>query len=330
MPQPRTSAKGTSGGTGGTRETSGGKEKSAEPIDRTRRSKRPPPESSSKREPRPIDPGLYVVATPIGHADDITLRALKVLREADIIACEDTRVTAKLAARHGIATRRIAYHDHNAEKMRPALLGRLREGGTVALVSDAGTPLVSDPGFKLVREALAEGLSVTVVPGASATLAALVLSGLPSDRFLFAGFLTAKQTARRRELHELKAIPATLIFFEGASRLGEALTDMAEVLGDRPASVARELTKLHEEVRRDGLAALAAHYREAGPPRGEIVIVVGPPGEVAPDEPGLDERLRAALPAMSLRDASEAVATATGLPRRQVYARALELAAKSK
>jgi len=271
-----------------------------------------------------------VVATPIGHADDITLRGLKVLREADLIACEDTRVTAKLAARHGIATSRVLYHDHNAEKMRPVLLRRLREGASVALVSDAGTPLVSDPGFKLVREALAEGLPVTVVPGASATLAALVLSGLPSDRFLFAGFLTAKQTARRRELQELKSVPATLIFFEGASRLDETLADMAEVLGDRPASVARELTKLHEEVKRDNLSTLAAHYRDAGPPRGEIVIVVGPPPEETTDEPGLDERLRAALPVMSVRDASEAVATATGLPRRQVYARALELAAKDK
>jgi 16S rRNA (cytidine1402-2'-O)-methyltransferase len=272
------------------------------------------------------------VATPIGNLEDVTLRALAVLGAADAIACEDTRVTAKLLARHGITAPLLAYHDHNAERMRPLVLARLRQGETIALVSDAGTPLVSDPGFKLVRAAIAEGLPVTTVPGASAALTGLVLSGLPSDRFLFAGFLPPKPAARRRALADLGAAPATLIFFEGAPRLAAALADMAEVLGDRPAAVARELTKLHEEVRRGSLASLAAHYRAAGPPRGEIVVTVAPPPEAAPMPAGeaLDAKLAAALGKMSLKDASAAIAMETGLPRREVYARALALAGRGK
>lgn len=280
-----------------------------------------------------IPPGLHVVATPIGNAGDLSARALAVLRAADLIACEDTRVTAKLAVRYGIATPRIAYHDHNAERVRPALLDRLRRGERVALVSDAGTPLVSDPGYKLVRAAIEEGLPVTTVPGPSAPLAALVLSGLPSDRFLFAGFPAAKSGARRTELAELGAVRATLVFFESARRLADSLDDMADVLGDRPAAVARELTKLHEEVRRGRLADLALHYRAAGPPKGEIVIVVGPPEPRTEAEDAaatLDARLKAALATMSLRDASDAIAGATGLPRRQVYARALEIAGEGR
>jgi 16S rRNA (cytidine1402-2'-O)-methyltransferase len=276
-----------------------------------------------------IAPGLAIVATPIGNMLDITLRALATLRAADVIACEDTRVAQKLLARHGIERSLLAYHDHNAERMRPLLLDRLRRGELVALVSDAGTPLISDPGFKLVRAALAEGLPVTTLPGASAPLAALVLSGLPSDRFLFAGFLPPKTSARRRALAELAAVPATLVFFESASRLGAALADMAAVLGSRPAAVARELTKLFEEVRRGDLAGLAAHYHGAGKPRGELVVVVGPAAE-ATDPPGaaLDEQLKAALAQMSVRDASEAVAAATGRKRRDVYQRALLLAGR--
>ena len=276
-------------------------------------------------------PGLHLVATPIGNIEDITLRALAVLQGADVIACEDTRVTAKLLTRHGVATPMLAYHDHNAERVRPLLLERLRQGEAVALVSDAGTPLVSDPGFKLVRAAIAEGLPVTALPGPSAALAALVLSGLPSDRFLFAGFLPPKSAARRRELAELARVPATLVFFEGASRLAAALADMAAVLGDRPAAVARELTKIYEEVRRGRLGELAAHYEAAGPPRGEIVITVAPPEE-APAQEGeaLDAQLEAALGEMSLKDASAAVSAATGLPRREVYARALALAGRGK
>ena len=276
-----------------------------------------------------LSPGLYIVATPIGNLGDITLRALDVLKRADAILCEDTRVTATLARRYGLSAERIAYHDHNADTVRPGLIARLAAGAALALVSDAGTPLVSDPGFKLVREAVAAGISVTAVPGASAALAALTVSGLPTDRFLFAGFLPAKSAARRRELRELAAVPASMIFYETGPRLAEALADMAAMLGDRPAAVARELTKLHEEVRREGLLALAEHYRKAGPPKGEIVVIVGPPAaDTAVSEVDLDAQLAAALRTASLREASAAVAAATGLPRRHVYARALALQGK--
>jgi 16S rRNA (cytidine1402-2'-O)-methyltransferase len=230
---------------------------------------------------------------------------------------------------YGITTRRIAYNDHNGDRIRPLILDRLQRGERVALISDAGMPLVSDPGFKLVREVVAASLPVTVVPGASAPLAALALSSLPSDRFLFAGFLPPKSAARRDELASLAAVPATLIFFESARRLGETLADMASVLGDRPAAVARELTKLFEEVRRGSTAELAAHYAAAGPPRGEIVILLGPPDATAvvPESGAgsLDSLLRTALAGASLRDAAASVATATGLKRRDVYARALAL-----
>lgn len=272
-----------------------------------------------------LAPGLYLVATPIGNLADVTLRALDVLRSADAVLCEDTRVTAKLLARYGIAAATQPYHDHNAERVRPAILARLKAGAALALVSDAGTPLVSDPGYKLVRAALADGIAVTVVPGASAALTALLGSGLPPDRFLFAGFLPPKAAGRRRALDELKDIAATLVFFESAPRLAESLADMAAIFGPRPAAVARELTKLHEEVRRDDLAALAAHYRTVGPPKGELVVVVGPPAAAATSESDLDRALGAALAHKSLREAVEDVAAATGARRRQVYARALAL-----
>lgn len=288
------------------------------------------PAGSKRQEASPVAPALYLVATPIGNAEDITLRALAILREADIVACEDTRVTAKLLKLHGIERPLLAYHDHNAERVRPLLLEHLRRGQAVALVSDAGTPLISDPGFKLVRAAVAEGLAVTAVPGASAPLAALLLSGLPSDRFLFAGFLPPKAAARRQALAELAGVPATLIFFESAPRLAESLADMAAALGPRPAAVARELTKLFEETRRGSLAELAEHYARQGPPRGEIVIVVAPPEPApAPEGEALDRQIEAALKAMSLKDASAAVAEATGLPRRAIYARALMLAGRA-
>jgi 16S rRNA (cytidine1402-2'-O)-methyltransferase len=272
--------------------------------------------------------GLHLVATPIGNLGDITQRALDLLREVDLVVCEDTRVTAKLLARYSIAARMLPYHEHNAERMRPELLRRLGEGGSIALVSDAGTPLVSDPGYKLVRAAIAEGHAVTALPGASASLTALLLSGLPPDRFLFAGFLPARSGERRRDLGRLASVPATLIFYESANRLSESLRDMAETLGDRPAAVARELTKLHEEVRRGSLLALATHYETAGPPKGEIVIVIGPPLEGADvvSAADLDAALTKALEQMSLKDAVAAVAAATGRPRREVYARALALA----
>ena len=272
--------------------------------------------------------GLHLVATPIGNLGDITQRALELLRRVDLIVCEDTRVTAKLLARYAISARMLPYHEHNAERMRPELLQRLAEGRSIALVSDAGTPLVSDPGYKLVREAIAAGHPVTALPGASASLTALLLSGLPPDRFFFAGFLPAKSGERRRELGTLAGIPATLIFYESANRLAESLADMTELLGDRPAAVARELTKLHEEVRRGSLGSLADHYGAAGPPRGEIVIVVGPPlaGAGAVSTADLDTALKQALAQMSLKDAVAAVAAATGRPRREIYARALALA----
>ncbi|HXP75507.1 MAG TPA: 16S rRNA (cytidine(1402)-2'-O)-methyltransferase [Stellaceae bacterium] len=269
------------------------------------------------------------MATPIGNLGDITLRALDVLRRADAILCEDTRVTATLARRYGLGAERIAYHDHNADAVRPGLIARLAAGAALALVSDAGTPLISDPGFKLVREAVAAGIPVTAVPGASALLAALAVAGLPTDRFLFSGFLPVKSGARRRALRGLAAVPASLIFYETAPRLADSLGDMAAMLGDRPAAVARELTKLHEEVKRDGLAALAEHYASHGPPRGEIVVVVGPPApQTAAADADVDAQLASALQTSTLREASAAVAAATGLPRRQVYARALALQGK--
>jgi 16S rRNA (cytidine1402-2'-O)-methyltransferase len=267
------------------------------------------------------------VATPIGNIADITLRALDILGRVDVIACEDTRVSAKLLQRYSIEAPLLPYHEHNAERMRPLLLGRVAQGQAVALISDAGTPLVSDPGFKLVRQAIAEGLRIEMLPGASAPIAALVLSGLPSDRFLFAGFLDSKTVARRRELAELSGLRATLIFFESAQRLAGSLGDMAAELGDRPAAVARELTKMYEEVRHGSLTELARHYQEAGPPKGEIVVVIGPPlPAVAATAEDLDASLTAALTRLSLRDAASEVAEALGLKRRDVYARALELA----
>jgi 16S rRNA (cytidine1402-2'-O)-methyltransferase len=287
------------------------------------------PDRSQAAEPSKPAPGLYIVATPIGHAGDISVRALALLRQADLVAAEDTRVTAKLFARYGIATRLTAYHDHNAERVRPGLLARLAAGATLALVSDAGTPLISDPGYKLVRAAIAAGVPVTALPGASAVLTALVLSGLPTDRFLFAGFLDSRAERRRRDLDALARVPASLVFFESTRRVAESLADMHDRLGDREAAVGRELTKRFEEMRRGRLAALAEHYRAAGPPKGELVIVVGPPGD-DPEPIDLDALLRDALARQSLRDAADAVATATGRPRREVYARALALTREDK
>lgn len=273
-----------------------------------------------------LAPGLYVTATPIGNAADISLRGLEVLREADLVLCEDTRVTAKLFAIHGISTKMAPYHDHNAAEMRPKILNRLAAGEAIALVSDAGTPLISDPGYKLVREAVEAGHMVTALPGASSVLAALMVSGLPTDRFLFAGFLSAKREARRKELAELAPVPATLVFLESANRLAASLADMAEALGEREAAVARELTKKFEEVRRGPLAELARHYEEAGAPKGEIVIVVGPPAARAPlCAHEIDAMLENALARASLKDAVAEIVAMTGLPRREIYARALAL-----
>jgi 16S rRNA (cytidine1402-2'-O)-methyltransferase len=269
-------------------------------------------------------PGLYVVSTPIGNAADITLRALKVLAAADVVAAEDTRVTAKLFAIHGLSKPLFPYNDHNAAGMRPKLLQRLKAGECVALVSDAGTPLVSDPGYRLVREALAQGIAVHAIPGASAPLAALALAGLPTDRFLFAGFLPSKSGERRTALEKLRAVPATLMFFESPQRLAESLSDMAAVLGPRPAAVARELTKLHEEVRRGDLAELARTYAQEPAPKGEITLVVGPPPKAEEDWRKADGLLDRALAFMPVKAAADLVAEALDLSRRAVYGRALE------
>lgn len=267
------------------------------------------------------------MATPIGNARDITLRALDVLGGADLIACEDTRVTGKLMQIYGLDTPLTPYHEHNAARQRPLLLDRLAGGAAIALVSDAGTPLISDPGFRLVGEAVAAGHGVTALPGASAVLAALSLATLPTDRFCFAGFLPPKTVGRRTALAELAAVPATLVFLESAQRLGEMLADAAAVLGPRPAAVARELTKLFEEVRRQTLPVLAAHYAAAGPPKGEVVVVIGPPGAGAGDQDPalLDRALAAELLHASPAQAAATIAAAFGLPRRQVYRRALAL-----
>jgi 16S rRNA (cytidine1402-2'-O)-methyltransferase len=276
-------------------------------------------------------PGLYVVATPIGNSRDITIRALDLLAQADIVACEDSRVTARLFNMHGITAKLLPYHDHNAPKVRPQLIERLKNGEIVALVSDAGTPLISDPGYKLVGEARAEGIMVTALPGPSALLAALASSGLPTDAFLFAGFLPSKDGARRRKITEYSGLRATLVFYEGASRLTKTLTALADILGSRVGVVARELTKLYEEIRQDDLAALAAHYQNAGPPKGEIVILVAPPADVDQrfDDEKINRLLRRLLADHSLKDAVRLATAESGWRRRDVYDRALQLESMS-
>ncbi len=273
--------------------------------------------------------GLWLAATPIGAAGDVTLRTLDALARADAIAAEDTRTALKLMTLHGVARGgrpMIAYHDHNGEAARPGILARIAAGESVVYVSEAGTPLIADPGFKLAAEAAARGLPVFSLPGASALLAALAVAGLPTDRFMFAGFPPPKQAARRAALAELAAVPATLVFYESPRRLAASLADMAAVLGGaRGAAVCRELTKKFEETRRGTLESLAADYAGTEP-RGEIVVVVGPPGPAEASEAKLDDALRAALREMGVRDAAASVSAALGLPRRRVYARALELA----
>ncbi|MBV8798490.1 MAG: 16S rRNA (cytidine(1402)-2'-O)-methyltransferase [Alphaproteobacteria bacterium] len=271
--------------------------------------------------------GLYVVSTPIGNARDITLRALGVLRDCELIAAEDTRVTSKLLAIHGISKSLTAYNDYNAARERPRLLARLRAGARVALVSDAGTPLISDPGYKLVREAVTEGIPVYAIPGPSALLAALIVSGLPTDRFLFAGFLPSKSGERRRALMGLRDVRSTVVLFESGHRLADALSDMQHILGNRTAVIARELTKLHEDVRRGDLCTLARSISEQ-PPRGEITMVVGGSAEASPDWSKAEALVSRALRHMPLREAVDLVAEALNLPRRELYERALMLKAR--
>ncbi|HSE79347.1 MAG TPA: 16S rRNA (cytidine(1402)-2'-O)-methyltransferase [Alphaproteobacteria bacterium] len=287
-----------------------------------------PNHSAAIRKPRAA---LYVIATPIGNLGDISRRQVETLAAADILACEDTRVTRQLCAALKITPRRLVrYDDHTAQRVRPRLIEAIRRGENVALVTDAGTPLIADPGYKLVRAAHAANLPVIPIPGPSAAIAALSVAGLPSDRFMFGGFLPAKPAARRSALSELPAFSATLIFFEAPHRVAASLADMAQTFGPREAVVARELTKLFEEIRRGTLAELAAFYAAAGPPKGEVVIVVGPPpvdaarASVAA-EADIDRALGVALGGMSLRDATAAVAAATGRPRREIYKRALAL-----
>ncbi len=270
--------------------------------------------------------GLYIVATPIGNARDITLRALDVLSGANVIAAEDTRVTRRLLDIHGIkAPEIVRYDEHVAERARPLLLARIAAGEAVALATDAGTPLVSDPGYRLAAAAIAESLKVIPIPGASAPLAALALAGLPSDRFLFAGFAPNRSGQRRKWLAEIAETQATLILFENAKRLASSLNDMAVVLGDRQACVTRELTKLFEEARRGTLSELAAHYAESGPPKGEITLVIGPPKPVELDETVLDDLLEDLLNTLSVKDAATQAAERTGSPRKQAYQRALAI-----
>jgi len=274
----------------------------------------------------PLAPGLYLVATPIGNLRDITLRALEVLAAADMIACEDTRRSRKLLDHYAIRAPVLPYHDHNAAGVRPKLLGRLAQGEAIALISDAGTPLISDPGYKLVREARKQGHNVTALPGPSALLAALTVSGLPTDRFLFEGFLPAKAAQRRSRIDALKSVPATLIIFETGPRIAAVLTDLAAGLSPREAAVCRELTKLHEEVRRGDLALLAREYAGDAELRGEHVIVIAPPQDaVEVSVTDLDALLRAALVRLSLKEAVAEAAVMTGTPRRLLYQRALAL-----
>ncbi len=274
----------------------------------------------------PLAPGLYVVATPIGHLGDVSLRALATLAAADLVACEDTRVTGKLLQRYVLKVPLVAYHEHNAERQRPRLMAELKKGGSVALVSDAGTPLISDPGYRLVQEAVNLGHSVFPIPGASAILAALVASGLPTDSFFFAGFLPPRSAARKKRLAELAAVPGTLIFYESPHRTAEALADMeVELGGGRQAVVARELTKAFETVRRASLADLAKTFAEEPEPKGEIVILVAPPLPVEYAAAGLDRDLAELLRTMSAGEAAATLAARTGLPRRELYQRVLAL-----
>lgn len=274
-----------------------------------------------------VTPALYIVATPIGNLKDITLRAIETLQNVDEVLAEDTRTARKLFDAHGIKTKLTPYHDHNGANRRPDLIKRLQEGAKLALISDAGTPLVSDPGWKLAHDAADAGVRIVPLPGASAMLAGLVTSGLPSDRFMFCGFLPPKPKARQTALADLTDIPATLIFYESGPRLIACLEDMRQTLGGpRNAAVARELTKLFEETRRGTLDELAAHYLKHGKPKGEIVVLVGPPPEkAAPDEDTLKTALRVALADQPTKAAANEIASRYNLPKREIYQLALSL-----
>lgn len=283
---------------------------------------------NSGPEPSKLAPGLHLVATPIGHMGDLAPRAQATLATAELVLCEDTRVTGALLHRLGLKRPLMAYHEHSAERLRPRILARLIEDAAIALVSDAGTPLVSDPGYKLVRAAIEAGIAIHVVPGPSAVLAALLISGLPPDRFFFQGFLPAKEAAKRTVLAELAPLRATLVLFEAARRLPATLVLLAETLGTREGAVVREITKRFEEVRRDRLDRLADHYREAGPPKGEVVIVIAGAGApAARDDAEIERRLRDALARLPPARAAALVARETGFAKAELYRRALALGA---
>jgi 16S rRNA (cytidine1402-2'-O)-methyltransferase len=276
--------------------------------------------------PKPV-PGLHLVATPIGNLGDITLRALETLAGVDLIACEDTRISRRLTERYAISAQLTPYHEHNAATARPKLLERLAQGASIALVSDAGTPLISDPGFKLVREACAAGHAVIAVPGPSSVLTALSVAALPTDRFFFEGFLPVKEQARRARLTELSRIDATLVMFESGNRVQDTLRYLADIMGGRDAAICRELTKLHEEIKRAPVAELA-RAADTMETRGEFVLVIGPPaaGAKLMAESDLDDLLRSSLARDSVKDTVAHAVELSGRPRREVYARALELA----
>ena len=272
------------------------------------------------------EPGLYFVATPIGHLDDISLRALDVLAGADRLACEDTRVTGKLLKRYGIDRRMTGYHEHSGEDVGEALIDTVRQGGSVAVVSDAGTPLVSDPGYELVRAAIEADIAIFAIPGASAILTALAVSGLPTDAFFFAGFLPTKEKARADRLEALLRIPGTLVFYEAPHRIAASLKAMREALGDRPAAVCRELTKMHETIYRGQLSQLATNFAAMETVKGEIVVCIAPPTRNdTPDEADVDTILGGLLAEMKPAKAAQEAARLTGLPRRELYQRALDL-----
>ena len=274
---------------------------------------------------KPLDAGLHVIATPIGNRGDISFRAVETLRACDLIVCEDTRVSGKLLNHFDIRTPLLSYNDHNAPRQRPLILEKLVAGERIGLISDAGTPLISDPGYKLVEEAIAAGIRVIPIPGACAATTALSVSGLPTDRFAFLGFIPQKQSERERLFIEFGGLRATLIFYESANRIADTLTELAKSIGDRQAVVARELTKLFEEIRRASIAELAAHYANSPTPKGEIVLLIGAAHEAPADDAMLDDALRKALVTMRVKEAAEYVSEALKLPRQRVYKRALAL-----
>lgn len=277
---------------------------------------------------RPLEPALYLIATPIGNLGDVTVRALETFAAADIVACEDTRVTRILLERYGIRRKMIAYHEHNEAEAASRLVAAVQDGRSVALASDAGTPLVSDPGYRLVQEAIKEGVRVVPIPGASAVLSALTVSGLPNDTFMFAGFLPVKAGQKKSRIEALADVPATLIFYESPRRLADTLEVMAAVLGDREAVVARELTKTFEELRRNSLPELAAHYAQTGAPKGEVVLCVAPPGERAEQSKADTDQMLIGLAAeMSAAKAAGEAARMTGQKKSDLYQRLLKLKA---